>query len=86
MDKAWAERAGVGWIGKHTNLSPRAAMRGTFLGELLCWSSPTRPGEVPDHCGTCRRCIDACPTAAIIEPYVVDGTRCITYLTIELTG
>jgi epoxyqueuosine reductase len=85
MDKAWAVRAGLGWIGKHTNLITREYGSWVFLGELLVnleLDYDTVASE--DHCGTCTLCIEACPTAAITEPYVVDSNRCISYATIEL--
>jgi epoxyqueuosine reductase len=85
MDKAWAVRAGLGWIGKHTNLITREYGSWVFLGELLVnleLDYDTHVSE--DHCGTCTLCIEACPTGAITEPYVVDSNRCISYATIEL--
>ncbi|MDX6272590.1 MAG: epoxyqueuosine reductase [Acidobacteriota bacterium] len=85
MDKAWAVRAGLGWIGKHTNLITRDYGSWVFLGELLLnleLDYDTTASE--DHCGTCTLCIEACPTGAITEPYLVDSNRCISYATIEL--
>jgi epoxyqueuosine reductase len=85
LDKAWAKKAGFGWIGKNTNLLNKDSGSFFFLAELIIDQEleydiiPTR-----DHCGSCTRCIDACPTDAIVAPYVVDGSRCISYLTIEL--
>jgi epoxyqueuosine reductase len=85
MDKAWAVRAGLGWLGKHSNVITRERGSWVFLGELLLSVELDYDEErVPDLCGTCTACIDACPTAAIVEPYVVDSNRCISYLTIEL--
>jgi epoxyqueuosine reductase len=85
LDKAWAKKAGFGWVGKNSNLLNKNSGSFFFLAELIidlelaCDVAPSR-----DHCGTCTRCIDACPTDAIVGPYVVDGSRCISYLTIEL--
>ena len=85
MDKAWAARAGLGWLGKHTNLITQEYGSWVFIGELLLNLELAYDHEpVEDHCGTCTLCIDACPTQAIIEPYVLDSNRCISYATIEL--
>ena len=85
MDKAWAVRAGLGWIGKHSNLITQRFGSWVFLGELLLNLDLDYDTEqVEDHCGTCTLCIDACPTAAITDPYVVDSNKCISYATIEL--
>ncbi len=85
MDKAWGVRAGLGWIGKHSNLITREYGSWVFLGELLLNLELEYDTEqVEDHCGTCTLCLEACPTDAIIEPYVVDSNRCISYATIEL--
>jgi epoxyqueuosine reductase len=84
MDKAWAARSGLGWIGKHSNLLNRQMGSFFFIGELILDLALDPDGPTTDHCGTCTRCIDACPTDAIVAPYVVDGSRCISYFTIEL--
>lgn len=84
MDKAWAARAGLGWIGKHTNLITPEYGSWIFIGELLLNIDLAYDQEpIDDHCGTCTLCIDACPTRAITEPYVVDSNKCISYATIE---
>ncbi len=83
LDKAWAQRSGMGWIGKHTNLVNREMGSFFFIGELIIDLPLAPDGPMPDYCGTCSKCIDACPTEAIVEPYVVDANRCISYLTIE---
>lgn len=85
LDKAWAKKAGIGWIGKHTNLINKRSGSFFFLAELITdldLEYDIAPSK--DHCGTCTRCIEACPTDAIIAPYVVDGSRCISYLSIEM--
>ncbi|RCH55853.1 tRNA epoxyqueuosine(34) reductase QueG [Mucilaginibacter hurinus] len=85
LDKAWAKKAGLGWIGKNANLINRETGSFFFLAELIVDIELEYDIEpTADYCGTCTRCIDACPTNAIVEPYVVDGSRCISYLTIEL--
>jgi epoxyqueuosine reductase len=85
LDKAWAKKAGLGWMGKNTNLINAKSGSFFFLAELIV-DIDLEYDVLPtaDHCGTCTRCIDACPTDAIVAPYVVDGSRCISYLTIEL--
>jgi epoxyqueuosine reductase len=85
MDKAWAARAGLGWIGKHSNLITRELGSWVFIGELLLNIDLEYDSEpVEDHCGSCTLCLEACPTNAITEAYVVDSTRCISYGTIEV--
>lgn len=84
MDKAWAKKSGVGWVGKHTNLINREIGSFFFIGEIICDLELQPDGAIKDYCGTCTRCIDACPTDAIVEPYLVDGSKCISYYTIEL--
>ncbi|MEM6345274.1 MAG: tRNA epoxyqueuosine(34) reductase QueG [Bacteroidota bacterium] len=83
MDKAWAKRSGLGWIGKHTNLiSPKMGSY-FFIGEIILDLALEYDGPIKDYCGTCTRCIDACPTDAL-KPYEIDANKCISYLTIEL--
>jgi epoxyqueuosine reductase len=84
MDKAWAKKSGLGWIGKHSNLLNRQSGSFFFIGEIICDLILEPDGPVKDYCGTCTACLDACPTDAITEPYVVDGSKCISYYTIEL--
>lgn len=83
LEKAWAQRSGVGWQGKHTNIIRQGTGSFFFLCEVILDLELEPDPPATDHCGTCRRCIDACPTDAI-TPYGVDGSRCISYLTIEL--
>ena len=84
LDKAWAAKAGLGWIGKHTNLISKQAGSFYFIAELIMDLSLEQDAPVTDHCGSCTACIDACPTQAIVAPYQVDGSKCISYFTIEL--
>ncbi|MDT8324675.1 MAG: tRNA epoxyqueuosine(34) reductase QueG [Bacteroidota bacterium] len=86
MEKAWAVRAGIGWLGKHSNVITRDRGSWIFLGELITTLPLDYDEAIGDYCGTCTACIDACPTAAITEPYVVDSRRCIPYMTIEHRG
>ena len=84
LDRAWAKKSGLGWIGKNANLINKEAGSFFFLAELIIDLELEHDGPVKDYCGTCTACIDECPTDAIPEPYVVDGSKCISYLTIEL--
>jgi epoxyqueuosine reductase len=84
MDKAWAKKSGLGWIGKNANLITKEAGSYFFIAEIICDLDFAYDGAIKDYCGTCTRCVDACPTDAISTAYVVDGSKCISYLTIEL--
>ncbi|WP_421805458.1 tRNA epoxyqueuosine(34) reductase QueG [Flagellimonas sp.] len=84
LDKAWAAKSGLGWIGKNSNLLTQQVGSFYFVAELIVDLELEYDAPVTDHCGTCTACIDACPTEAIVQPYVVDGSKCISYLTIEL--
>jgi len=84
MDKAWAKKSGLGWVGKNSNIINKQQGSFFFIAELIIDLELEYDLPVADHCGTCTRCIDACPTDAIVQPYVVDGSKCISYFTIEL--
>ena len=84
LDKAWAAKAGLGWIGKNSNLITKSVGSFYFVAELIIDLDLEYDHATTDHCGTCTACIDACPTEAIVTPYVVDGSKCISYFTIEL--
>lgn len=84
MDKSWAQRSGLGWIGKHSNLINKQQGSFFFIAELIIDLELSPDTPINDYCGTCTKCIDACPTDAIVDPYKVDGSKCISYFTIEL--
>jgi epoxyqueuosine reductase len=84
LDKAWARKSGLGWVGKNSNLITPQVGSFYFIAELIIDLELEYDGPIKDYCGTCTKCLDACPTGAITEPYVVDGSRCISYYTIEL--
>ncbi|HAF78215.1 MAG TPA: tRNA epoxyqueuosine(34) reductase QueG [Maribacter sp.] len=84
LDKAWAAKSGLGWVGKNSNLLTQQVGSFYFIAELIVDIDLEYDHAVTDHCGTCTACLDACPTQAIVEPYVVDGSKCISYFTIEL--
>lgn len=84
LDKAWAKKSGLGWIGKNANLINKQNGSFFFIAELIIDLDLEYDGPIQDYCGTCTKCIDACPTEAIVEPFLVDGSKCISYLTIEL--
>ena len=84
LDKAWAAKSGLGWIGKNSNLLTQKVGSFYFIAELIIDLELDYDNPTTDHCGSCTACIDACPTDAIVAPYVVDGSKCISYFTIEL--
>jgi epoxyqueuosine reductase len=84
LDKAWAAKSGLGWIGKNSNLITQKVGSFYFISELIVDLDLEYDNATTDHCGTCTACLDACPTQAIVAPYVVDGSKCISYFTIEL--
>ena len=84
LEKAWAQKSGLGWVGKNSNLINKTRGSFFFIAEIISDLELQPDGAVRDYCGTCTRCIDACPTDAISEPYRVDGSKCISYFTIEL--
>lgn len=84
MDKVWAAKSGLGWVGKNSNLINKQQGSFFFIAELIIDVELDYDGPIKDYCGTCTKCIDACPTEAIVAPYIVDGSKCISYLTIEL--
>ena len=84
LDKAWAAKSGLGWVGKNSNLITKDTGSFYFIAELIIDLPLNYDNPTTDHCGTCTACIDACPTKAIVDPYVVDGSKCISYFTIEL--
>ena len=84
MEKAWASKSGLGWIGKNTNLISKKTGSFFFIAEVIVDLELEYDSPTTDHCGSCTKCIDACPTEALIAPYQIDGSKCISYLTIEL--
>ena len=84
LDKAWAKKSGLGWVGKNSNLITPQVGSFYFIAELIIDLELEPDGPIKDYCGSCTKCLDACPTNAIVEPYVVDGSKCISYFTIEL--
>ena len=84
LDRAWAAKSGLGWIGKNSNLITQKVGSFYFIAELIIDLDLEYDNPTTDHCGSCTACIDACPTEAIVSPYVVDGSKCISYFTIEL--
>ena len=86
MDKVWAQKAGLGWIGKNTNLISRKYGSFVFIGEIITDIELSYDKPIKDYCGSCRKCLDACPTGALTAPYEIDASKCISYYTIEKKG
>ncbi len=84
LEKAWARKSGLGWVGKNANLITKKHGSFYFLAEIICDLDLNYDSPTTDHCGSCRKCIDACPTQAIVSDKIVDGSKCISYATIEL--
>ena len=84
LERSWARKSGIGWVGKNANLITKQSGSFYFLAEIICDLDLTEDNPTTDHCGTCRKCIDACPTDAIISDKIIDGSKCISYATIEL--
>ncbi|MDR2206518.1 MAG: tRNA epoxyqueuosine(34) reductase QueG [Flavobacteriaceae bacterium] len=84
LEKTWAKKSGLGWIGKNANLISKKRGSFFFLAEIVCDLELLPDSETADHCGTCTKCIDACPTNAIVSDKIIDGSKCISYATIEL--
>jgi len=84
LERSWAKKSGLGWIGKNANLISKKRGSFFFLAEIICDLKLPEDNETTDHCGTCRKCIDACPTNAIVSEKIIDGSKCISYATIEL--
>ena len=84
LERTWAKKSGIGWVGKNANLITKQSGSFYFLAEIICDLNLIPDHETADHCGTCRKCIDACPTDAIVSDKIVDGSKCISYATIEL--
>lgn len=84
LEKTWAVKSGLGWMGKHGNILSKKKGSFFFIAEIICDLDTIPDAPVQDHCGTCTKCIDACPTDAIESPYIVNGSKCISYATIEL--
>ena len=86
MEKSWAARAGIGWLGKNACLITRDVGSWVFLGTIITTATLEYDEAISDFCGRCTRCLDACPTQALVQPYVLDSAKCISYLTIEMKG
>ena len=84
LERSWARKSGIGWVGKNANLITKQSGSFYFLAEIICDLDLTEDNPTTDHCGTCRKCIDACPTEAIVSDKIIDGSKCISYATIEL--